>query len=150
MQEVFEKIIEKLEEEKSKVPVNRVLDDIIKDKPKELGQLMAYSNSVKIVKQVAEEYNNGWIPVEQDMPKEHDSMFAKLKDTDKWSNSMFEKCSDVVSVNVVDKYGKSATTTAHTIDGKWSCDLLRFDSSCRITHWQPLPESIKLEDIKNE
>lgn len=63
MQEVFEKIIEKLEEEKSKVPVNRVLDDIIKDKPKELGQLMAYSNSVKIVKQVAEEYNNHMISV---------------------------------------------------------------------------------------
>lgn len=72
MQEVFEKIIEKLEEEKSKVPVNRLLDDIIKDKPKELGQLMAYSNSVKIVKQVAEEYNNGWIPVEEKLPEEHE------------------------------------------------------------------------------
>ena len=35
MQTVFEKIIEKLEEEKSNVPVNRLLDDIIKDKPKE-------------------------------------------------------------------------------------------------------------------
>ena len=51
MQEVFEKIIEKLEELKSNVPVNRLLDDIIKDKPKELGQLMAYNKAIEIVKQ---------------------------------------------------------------------------------------------------
>ena len=51
MQEVFDKIIEKLEEAKSNVPVNRLLDDIIKDKPKELGQLMAYNKAIEIVKQ---------------------------------------------------------------------------------------------------
>lgn len=37
MNKAFEKIIEKLEDAKSNVPVNRLLDDIIKDKPKELG-----------------------------------------------------------------------------------------------------------------
>ena len=56
MQEVFEKIIEKLEDAKSNVPVNRLLDDIIKDKPKELGQLMAYNKSIEIVKQAVAEY----------------------------------------------------------------------------------------------
>ena len=58
MKKVFEKIIEKLEEEKSNVPVNRLLDDIIKDKPKELGQLIAYNKAIEIVKQEAEQYNN--------------------------------------------------------------------------------------------
>ena len=62
MQEVFEKIIERLEDDKSNVPVNRLLDDIIKDKPKELGQLMAYNKAIEIVKQEAEKYDNGWIP----------------------------------------------------------------------------------------
>ena len=57
MNKVFEKIIEKLEDAKSNVPVNRLLDDIIKDKPKELGQLMAYNKSIDIVKQEAEQYN---------------------------------------------------------------------------------------------
>ena len=56
MNKVFEKIIEKLEDAKSNVPVNRLLDDIIKDKPKELGQLMAYNKSIEIVKQEAEHY----------------------------------------------------------------------------------------------
>ena len=58
MNEAFEKILERLEENKLIIPVNRVLDDIIKDKPKELGQLMAYNNSIKIVQEVADEYKD--------------------------------------------------------------------------------------------
>ena len=75
MQEVFEKIIEKLEDAKSNVPVNRLLDNIIKDKPKELGQLMAYNKSIEIVKRAAEQYNNGWIPVEEELPKDGDNRY---------------------------------------------------------------------------
>lgn len=45
-----DKVVERLEELKSKVPVNRILDDIIKDKPKELGQLIAYNKAIEIVK----------------------------------------------------------------------------------------------------
>lgn len=46
-----EKVVEKLEETKGNVPVNRLLDDIIKEKPKELGQLIAYDKAIEIVKQ---------------------------------------------------------------------------------------------------
>lgn len=45
-----DKVVEQLEELKSQVPVNRILDDIIKDKPKELGQLIAYHKVIEIVK----------------------------------------------------------------------------------------------------
>lgn len=45
-----DKVVEQLEEAKSMVPINRVLDYITKDKPKELGQLIAYDKSIKIVK----------------------------------------------------------------------------------------------------
>ena len=58
MNKAFEKILERLEENKLIIPVNSVLDDIIKDKPKELGQLMAYNNSIKIVQEVADEYKD--------------------------------------------------------------------------------------------
>lgn len=58
MQEIFEKIKERLEEKKDLVPVNRLLDDIINDKPLELGQLMAYAEAIEIVNQVAEEYSS--------------------------------------------------------------------------------------------
>ena len=45
-----EKVVGKLEEAKDNVPVNRLLDDIIKEKPKELGQLIAYDKAIEIVK----------------------------------------------------------------------------------------------------
>ena len=45
-----EKVVKQLEKLKSLVPVNRVLDDIVNDKPKELGMLIAYEKSIEIVK----------------------------------------------------------------------------------------------------
>lgn len=45
-----DKVVQQLEKLKSLVPVNRVLDDIINDKPKELGMLIAYEKAIKIVK----------------------------------------------------------------------------------------------------
>lgn len=45
-----EKVVEQLEKLKSLVPVNRVLDDIVNDKPKELGMLIAYEKAIEIVK----------------------------------------------------------------------------------------------------
>lgn len=45
-----DKVVEQLEELKSQVSVNRILDGIIKDKPKELGQLIAYNKAIEIVK----------------------------------------------------------------------------------------------------
>ena len=34
---------------------------------------------------------NRWIPVNERMPIEYDSIFAAHKGTDKWKNGMFEK-----------------------------------------------------------
>ena len=79
MNEAFEKIIEKLEEAKSNVPVNRLLDDIIKDKPKELGQLMAYNKAIEIVKQEADQHNNGWIPCSERLPEEDEKVYISTK-----------------------------------------------------------------------
>ena len=91
-----------------------------------------------------------WIPCEVEMPKEHDSIFEKLKGTDKWKSSMFEKVSDVVNVTIEDQNGKGVTVHACTTDGKWSCDLLRFNKSYRVTAWQPLPQPYKKEGAENE
>lgn len=45
-----EKVVKQLEELRSLAPVNRVLDDIINEKPKELGMLIAYRKAIEIVK----------------------------------------------------------------------------------------------------
>ena len=45
-----DKVVKQLEELKSLVPVNRILDDIVNEKQKELGMLIAYSKAIEIVK----------------------------------------------------------------------------------------------------
>lgn len=94
-----------------------------------------------IHKVVASAKDGGWIPVEVAMPEEHESIFAKYKGTSKWDeNGMFEKISDEVYATVENmKTGESTTTHAHTTDGKWSCDLLRWNDTYRIIAWMPLP-----------
>ena len=58
--------------------------------------------------------------VEDGLPEERNSMFAKWKGTDKWSESMFEKISSDVNVTVEYEDGTRQTITAHTLDGKWA------------------------------
>lgn len=60
MKSVFEKIIEKLE----------VYSDA--DEAEQYGMIpvIELDRAIKIVKQEAEQYNNGWIPCSEDKPKE--------------------------------------------------------------------------------
>lgn len=103
-----------------------------------------YNNAIwdviKFINRFAEGYNNGWILVNERLPEEHDSIFAKYKGTKQWNGCMFEKISDVVNVTVSDEKGNGTTTYAHTVDGRWSCDLLKANKQYQITAWKPLPE----------
>lgn len=139
MQEVFEKIIKKLEE----IAVQE--DAPIYEGDRESDNYIRCSNAIEAVEQAAAEYNNGWIPCSERMPKEHESMLAKFKGTAKWKNQMFEKISDEVNVTVIDEKGKCTTNHAHTIDGEWSCDILKVFKTYRIIAWQPLPEPYQPE-----
>ena len=82
-----------------------------------------------------------WIPCSERMPEEHDSIFAKLKGTEKWHTAMFEKTSDDVNVTVEYENGERLTTMMHTIDGIWDANN-RFMKR-KVIAWQPLPESYK-------
>lgn len=61
-----------------------------------------------------------WIPCSERLPEEHESIFAKLKGTDKWSNAMFEKTSSEVNATIEFKDEKREVKTLHTIDGRWN------------------------------
>lgn len=139
MNKAFEKILERIEEAKNFEYLNGVKRFSKKER-------IAFDNAKEIVQEVAEEYNSGWIACSERLPEEYDSIFAKLKGTDKWKDAMFEKTSDVVNVTVVDGYGNRITTIAHLVDGKWNCDLLRINKSYQIIAWQPLPEPFKERD----
>lgn len=64
MQEVFEKIIEKLES------LEKVF---IKGNSHNVAA--GISRAIEIVKQEAEQYDNGWIPVEEELPKDCDNRY---------------------------------------------------------------------------
>ena len=66
MQEVFEKIVEKLEEEKND------LTDWYEDVAFGFG----IKRSIEIVKQEAAECNNGWIPCSERLPEENSNVIA--------------------------------------------------------------------------
>lgn len=156
MKEFVEKLIGRLEEKKDSVPVNRLLDDIIKDKPKELGQLMAYDNAISIVNQLAEEYkekdcskcsrrswyqkgyadaerNNGWIPCSERLPDNREWVLAVFKEPD----------TDFVLIpRVADYVGRKTPCTTDEwwlimdIDDMPENDYFR---KLKCIAWQPLP-----------
>lgn len=69
-----------------------------------------------------DEKENGWIPVSERLPEEHDSIFAKFKGTDNWKRGMFEKTSKYVIATVVFDDGTVLVEQAHTTDGIWRTD----------------------------
>ncbi len=77
---------------------------------------------LKIIDEQPMYMDDGWIPVEDRLPEEHNSMFAKFKGTDMWDNAMFEKKSDEVNVAIEFEDGKRKTTTSYTLDGKWKVE----------------------------
>ena len=143
MMNVFEKIREKLKETKTKGYVTGITNN-----PYEFGACSALDRAVEIVNQVEQEHNNGWIPCSERLPEEHDSMFAKLKGTDKWSDAMFEKISDDVNATVEFEDGTRKTMTLHTNDGKWNTNnrIVKFN----VIAWQPLPQPYKERDTNGK
>lgn len=88
--------------------------------------------------ELRKEYKSGWIPCSERLPEEYDSIFAKLKGTDKWDSAMPEEISDDVNVTVEFEDGTRKTMTLHTNDGKWNTNnrIVKFN----VIAWQPLPE----------
>ena len=91
--------------------------------------------------------SSGWIPCSERLPKEHDSIFAECKGTNKWNEAMFEKISDDVNVTVKYENGTVKTMTTHTIDGKWKIDSI---VKCEVLAWMPLPAPYKEGATENE
>lgn len=90
--------------------------------------------------------NDGLILVDERLPEEHDSMFAKFKGTDKWDNTMFEKKSDEVNITYELENGTRKTGTSYTLDGKWKIEKENLIVKKKVVAWQPLPEPYKGEN----
>lgn len=139
MNKAFEKILGRLEDNKSIIPVNRVLDDIIKDKPKELGQLIAYDNSIKIVMEVAEEYNGGWIACSERLPEDDKKQYIVQATNGFIDILRFTK--DAYKLHRYDfaEYRGKKKQLFYDYDSEYGY------SERECVAWQPLPEPYKAE-----
>lgn len=147
---VLEKILEDIDErklshkQKLEIEVGGRSVGEIRERISELNWV------AEIIRSYIDEYkdtnvisNDGWIPVENKLPEEHNSMFAKFKGTDMWDNAMFEKKSDEVNVTIELEDGTRKTTTSYTLDGKWKVEKGQQVVKKKVTAWQPLPEGYK-------
>ena len=125
-----DKVVGKLEEAKDNVPVNRLLDDIIKEKPKELGQLIAYDKAIEIVKREAEKCNGGWIPCSVSMPEEAFGCLVTVMDSEPSTQTDFE--------NILPYFVGYDGETWNDTDGK--------EIPFEVIAWMPLPKPYKESD----
>ena len=84
-----------------------------------------------------------WILVSERLPKEHDSIFAKLYGTDKWSDSLWRTQSKEVLVTLEYEDGIRTVKSSHTTDGKWSVEKKTTLSKFKVVAWMPLPKPFK-------
>ena len=81
------------------------------------------------------------------LPPEHDSMYAKLKGTEKWHEGMHEKESDYVQATV--EYFDGTRTVSHlrTKDGKWNNLGI---TTIKVIAWKPMSPVYKYDNQQIE
>ena len=95
----------------------------------------------KVCEKLAKHEDTGWIPVTEKLPEEHDSIFAKYKETPDWKPGMFEKTSEYVLVTIKYKDGDVLVDRARTVDGGWKTETSFLGR--KIIAWMPFPEPYK-------
>ena len=144
MQEVFEKIIEKLEGKRLSyfLTIANTGDEKLDCAYEHVGD--ALDKAIEIVKQEAEEFatdtnvgTNGWVPVSERLPKERDWYLAVFEEVD----------TGFIGIPYIADYLMGARTMYTTKDG-WiirNCTDIEGGSSeyyknLRCVAWQPLPQ----------
>lgn len=109
-------------------------------------QMVLASDVMDMIEQIKDdleqdEKENGWIPVSERLPEEHDSIFAKFKGTGNWKRGMFEKTSKYVISTVVFDDGTVLVEQAHTTDGIWRTDKKVLGGT--VVAWMDYPKPYK-------
>lgn len=139
--------MDKVRQEVVKLPTAFDKEKVIEEL-KEEGCIIDDEAGNRAVDIIRKHTNDGWIPVEERLPEERDSMFATLKGTDKWSKGMFEKISDDVNVTVEYEDGTRKTISAHTLDGQWKLPSRILKQ--KVIAWCPYPEPYKKIQEENK
>jgi len=103
------------------------------------------NEAIQTIRELQNQIPKWHLVADGELPKEHDSMFAKYKGTNMWNSHMFEKISDDVFIAVKDKEDRYVTYVAHTVDGKWKCDWGRVYPCFKVIAWTEL---LKFEGVE--
>lgn len=92
--------------------------------------------------------STGWVPCSKEMPKERESIFSSLYETDKWRQGMFRTCSQYMFVTAESDNGDRYVAIAKTINGKWKLDCYAHKND-KVIAWLKAPKAY-MEDCANE
>lgn len=81
MKEVFKKIRERLEAQNLKLKSMKNMCIALSDKEVSAIENHAYNTAIEIVNQVESEYNNGWIPCSERLPKRNELVLIYAEST---------------------------------------------------------------------
>ena len=105
------------------------------------------SNSMDVLKDLANKADSfEWIPVSKKLPDEHDSIFAKLLETDKLNNALWRTQSKRVLVTIEYEDGTKSVMSSQITDGKWVIEKRAKFNKCKVVAWMPLPAPYKREE----
>ena len=136
MNKVFEKIIEKLEIERT-IANNTFMNY---EMNVDLGRVFGLERAIKIVKQEAEQYNNGWIPCSERLPDNDKKEYIVQKTNGFIYILGFTKDAYKLSRYDFAEYKGKKKQLFYDYDSEygyteWECEA-----------WQPLPEPFKERD----
>ena len=123
MNKAFEKIVERLILESSSCNVYKN----IKPNTEDIAEFNAYKKCIEIVKEVAEEYEDGWIPCSDRLPEDDSICIVTVE---------YHNNETVVDYGWFDR-----------IRVCWYVGMQEFITS-NVLAWQPLPEVYKENDEK--
>ena len=123
MNKAFEKILERLEIERT-IANNTFMNY---EMNVDLGRVFGLERAIEIVKEVAEEYNGGWIPCSERFPEEAFGCLVTVIDCEPLTQTDFENILPYVVGYDGDSWNDS--------DG----NVIPFE----VIAWQPLPEPFK-------
>jgi hypothetical protein len=137
MKEFIEKLFGRLREEKHIV---YEYEHSSQYEPKET-EVVDYEDTIEIINQLAEEYNNGWIPCSERLPEKRDWYLAIFKEPD----------TGFIALPYIAEY-LMGNHTAYTTNDGWIikdctdiCDRESlYHKNLECVAWMPLPDPMKI------
>ena len=152
MKEAFEKIVERLEEPQFNIgcgacPIKEKCDEVQEAIDDEMTDLCAETMRViakEIVKEVAEEYNNGWIPCSERLPEERDWYLAVFEEVDTGFIGLPYIADYLMGEHTI--YTTEDGWIIHNCTDREDVSSEYYYKNLRCVAWQPLPEPFKERD----